>query len=470
MIKTETRKYDGISEKERASLIYPPEEIETPFGRRDVIYADFIASGKPSPVIEKYIAKNIYTRYSNTHSNASHGICMRNEIENVRDIVKRECGIDDTYEILFKGSGCTGAINYLIDCLNYANYKRIYFFISVYEHYSNHLPWVELAKKMKNAKLFIIPLTSAGELDVKWYEAELAKLYDEKRPRTDVLIITSIIHCSNLTGYFLPVENIRRIIDARRAPRITSYFFCDMACSAPYVPIYGALFDAFFISMHKFIGGVETPGVLVAKTCIFEKDHSAEPGGSCVKQTHLNEVEYARDIEVRESAGTPNIIGIIKIGLCFLLKRRYQETISNNEHVLTKAMRRKASAFHRKYRNFKYIAYADDVLQLPVFSFHLTNMHYNLVVVLLNDLFGIQSRGGKSCDGLLTDLMKDVHGMDGFCRISLHWTMSPRDISNIFDAVEYIIKHGDAFKSLYEYNERDNLFSCKKAAKQPEKR
>lgn len=452
-------KYKQLTNNELKKLIYPSDKINTPFGIKKVIYADFIASGSPSPDVEKFISKHIYGKYSNTHSNANNGIFMKERIQDVRDIIKKEYMINDDYEILFKGSGCTGAINYLIDCLDYTKYNNVYIFISSYEHYSNHLPWLELSKVNNNIKIYIIPINKQNELNLTWFEEKLNEIF--KKTTSKVLLITSIIHCSNLFGYFTPIEKIKSLLDKHKNKNISKYFFCDMACSAPYIKVNGSMFDAFFLSPHKFIGGVETPGLLVAKSCLFHKDHPIEPGGSCIKKTYYNNIEYSSDIETRESAGTPNIIGIIKIGLCYLLKNNLQDLISHNEKILVQIMKKYIKHFKKNYTNFRCIEYDNNVKQLPIFSFNLINLHYNFVVVLLNDLFGIQTRGGRACDGLLSDFIKDKYGINGFCRVSLHWSMSKKDIQNIFSSIEYIIKNGENFKPLYEYNEKDNLFFCK---------
>lgn len=459
------KKYKEIPHQQWRKLLYPQPPNVTPFGQKRVIYADFIASGRPSPAIEQYIATHIYGKYSNTHSNAENGIFMKDNIHLVRDIVKREYGIGDDYEILFKGSGCTAAVNHLIDSLELTPYTRVHIFISAYEHYSNHLPWLELAKAHPSKiHIHIIPLTEQHELDLEWFENLLQKLVAAAIPKSQQqkhLWITSIIHCSNLFGYFTPIEHIKTLLDGfrRRHPHITQHLFCDLACSAPYVHVNGNLFDAFFLSPHKFIGGVETPGLLVAKTALFQKDHPTEPGGSCIQKTHYNDIEYAHDIETRESAGTPNIIGIIKIGLCLQLKQEYQHTIAHNEHLLVQTMRTWSRYFQQTYpTRYQCIEYPPNVKQLPIFAFSISGMHYNLVVVLLNDLFGIQSRGGRACDGLLSDYVKDKYGIDGFCRISLHWTMDKKSVTKIFRAIEYLLKRGDTYKPLYQYNEKENLF------------
>ncbi|GAL81110.1 cysteine desulfurase [Algibacter lectus] len=48
--------------------------------------------------------------------------------------------------------------------------------------------------------------------------------------------------------------------------------------------------------------------------------------------------------------------------------------------------------------NLKILA-PEHVDRLGVFSFYIEKAHYNLIVKLLNDRFGVQSRGGCSCAG-----------------------------------------------------------------------
>lgn len=457
--------YKSLPPKELKTLMYPISKIKTPFGTRDVIYADFIASGRPSPLIEKFIIKNVYSKYSNTHSNSTNGICMKNEIDRVRDIIKHAFSVDDTYEILFKGSGSTDCVNFLLNCLNYRQYKHIHVFISTYEHYSNHLPFLEILPA--RAVIHIIPLTKTNELDVEWFRREHTRAAAAAAPSG--LVITSITHCSNLTGYFTPVEKLKKIIDASRQknPHTQHYFMTDMACSAPYIaPPPARMFDAIFLSPHKFIGGVGCPGVLIARTCLFHKSRPVNPGGSCVKKTYKNRVEYSDNIEVREQAGTPAIVGIIKFGQCILLKQHYLDVIQKNEEYLTAQIDKFVEKMRSECPAFFVIPYcaAAHCRRLPILAFAVKGLHYNFLVVLLNDIFGIQTRGGKSCDGLFMDYVKEKYGVEGFCRVSFHWTMTQKQVASIFRAIEYVAQNGAKYLEYYTYNPETNLFCAAAAA------
>lgn len=454
--------------EEKKNIIYERNTVCTTFGHRKSVYCDFIASGLASKFVEDYIKNNIFPKYSNTHSNSINGICIKNEISDTREIIKREFNLDDSYEILFKGFGSTDCINFLLNCLDYTKYCKVFFFISFYEHYSNHLPFVELTKTNKNIELVIIPNNlNTNEVDVEWFSKKVKEIEKSANKKSKTLILTSIIHCSNLTGYYLPLDKIKQVIDKIKNKQITKYLFVDAAASAPYDKIDCSLYDAVFISPHKFIGGISTPGLLIAKSCLFQKDHPMTPGGSCTKSTNLNKIVYSQDIEIRESAGTPDIIGIIKIGTVLSLKKSYQHIIENNERVLSKLVNKYSKFLKERFGDDRIfmVDYADDVKKIPILSFSVKNVHVNLIVVLLNDIFGIQTRGGKACVGLLNDSFKNLYDNNGFCRVSLHWTMSKCDIVYVLNAVEYVIDHCDTFKHYYNYKEDENLFFMKEKYK-----
>lgn len=418
-----------------------------------IIYADYIASGKPSPLVENYLIEKIYPYYSNTHSNANNGIFIKKKIEKVKKYIKNTFNLSNEYKIIFTGNGTTGAINHLVNSINYTKFNKVYIFISNYEHLSNYLPWLELHKEF-----LIIPFDENNLLDINWFENKIKDIYKKKENNT--LIITSIIHCSNVNGLFLPIEKIKFILNSYNDNTITKYFFCDLACSAPYVNIDGSIFDAFFISPHKFIGGTSTPGILIAKEILFTNNKPFCPGGGCVLNVSNNIVTYKNEIEKKETAGTPNIIGIIRIEKAFKIKNIFQNIITTNEIILSKLIKKTIIYLENKYCNFKSILYDTNNNEhfLPILSFYIKNLHYNLIVKLFNDLFGIQTRGGIACCNLLAEHLKKKYDIDGFCRISFHWLMNKKTIKKIINALEFIIKNGHKYISFYKYNKDENLF------------
>lgn len=458
--------YININDDILKQLIYKPGYIKTVFSNKTIItYADYIASGLASPIIEKWIEKRIYPYYSNTHSNAHNGQMMKNLINQTKSYIREQFNIDMNYQILFPGSGTTAAINHLTNSINWTLYEKVKIYLTLYEHYSNHLPWVEIHNIHSHVDINYIPFeqntSNSGIIDLNWLKNSIQTDYIKSNENIGkTLIICSITACSNINGIINPLTDIKQILNMFGSnDKFHSYLFADFACSAPYVQIDGNLFDAFFFSPHKFIGGIETPGVLIGKSCLFEKTKPFCSGGGCVKKATSKKIIYETDIERRESAGTPNIIGIIKLKKILELKAKMYSTIKINEHILCKLIKEKIIEFESKYSTFRSILYADNYEHLPILSFNLSNLHYNLIVVLFNDLFGIQTRGGIGCCGLLAEYMENIYEIKGWCRISFHWLMNIHTVLNIFKALEFIIQNSHKYVKLYKYDSSLNLFT-----------
>jgi len=460
MIGTILDNYNNITDR----LTYKSGIINTPFKNNiSIIYADYIASGKPSPIIEEYIQNEIYPVYSNTHSNAHNGILMKNIISDTKMYIRNIYNLTLDYQILFTGNGTTGAINHLINCIDYSMYEEIIIYLSLYEHYSNHTTWVEI--QHPNKKIIYIPFEyKTGIIDITYFKSSITELY--KNISKTTLIICSISACSNINGMINPTKEIKQILnEIPENNKLTKYYFSDYACSAPYVNIDGSIYDAFFFSPHKFIGGVSTPGILISKTCLFNKSKPYCSGGGCVKKGSSFNVEYDTNIEKRESAGTPNIIGIIKIKKILELKEKYQSIITQNEEILYELIKYKIALYSKIYPNFKSILYNDNKKHLPILSFSVDGLHYNFIVCLFNDKFGIQTRGGIGCCGLLSEHIEKNYNIKGWCRISFHWLMDTKTILKIFNALEFIIENGHNYIKYYNYDDKQNLYVIKKLIK-----
>jgi selenocysteine lyase/cysteine desulfurase len=452
-------KYINLPTKIKYKLVYKSGNIDTPFIKKlEIINADYTASGQPSPFIDKYIMKNINPYYSNTHSNANNGIYMKNLILETKEYLRKVLNINNDYIILFPGNGTTAAINHLSNLINYKKYGKVVIFISIYEHYSNFLPWLKMKNTHNNIILEYISLKNEL-LDLEYLDNKLNYYYSNKN-KFKTLIICSIMDCSNVTGLKLPLTNIKNILNKyQNNDLFHKYLFVDFACSAPYIDIDSSQYDAIFFSPHKFIGGVSTPGVLIGRKCLFMYECPYTVGGGCVKKSNNEEITYDINIEAKESAGTPNIIGIIKLKEIFELKENFKHIIINNENILNKILKKKLIYLMNKYDNFKMILYdINEINRLPIIAFSIENLHYNLVVILFNDLFGIQTRGGISCCGLLADYIYKKYNIKGWCRISFHWIMDINTILKILNSLEYIIKYGHQYIKYYTYDNNTNLY------------
>jgi|694.fasta_scaffold00943_39 selenocysteine lyase/cysteine desulfurase len=405
-----------------------------------IIFADDTASGRPCKFIDKQITKMILPYYSNTHSNAFCGIYMKNLLNETRKYIRQEFNLKPFHKIFFSGNGCTGAINHLANSIDYKLYKKVNIYITKYEHYSNQLPWNEQANLYNNTKVIIFEDSNDIKLETG----------------TDILNIFTINGCSNVTGCVYDLTNIKRL----RKGKLNTYLLVDYACSAPYIKINLDDLDGVYISMHKFLGGHSTPGLLIANEKLFQKKNPYTCGGGCVKKSNSTEIIYETDLEKKESAGTPNIVGIIKILYILKLKNKLMNTILHNEHIISEYVYERFKTFKHKY-NIIVIGGTNCVQRLPIVSFAIYGAHYNFIVVLLNDLFGIQSRGGLSCCGLLSEYIKEKYNIDGWCRITFNYMMDYKTIDYILNSVEFVIKNHKKYTNLYIYDKKDNLYIAK---------
>jgi selenocysteine lyase/cysteine desulfurase len=265
--------------------------------------------------------------------------------------------------------------------------------------------------------------------------------------------IAAVTACSNVTGIETPYGEIARVMHEHGG-----WCFVDFACSAPYVDIdmhpgSGADLDAIYFSGHKFLGGPGTPGVLVFNRKLYGNRVPDQPGGGTLLYSNpWGGREYFYDIEAREDGGTPPVLQAIKAGHCIRLKEEMGvgPMREREAEMVGRLMERLTSV-----RGIEVLA-AQQRKRLGVVSFVATGVHYDVVVGMLNDRFGIQARGGCSCAGTYghfllgidrerserirdSVLAGDLRSKPGWVRVSLHPTMTDDEIDYIADAVEKVV-------------------------------
>ena len=453
----------------RESVIGRNDVVDGPFGPRRVTYADYTASGRSLTFIEDYIRDQVLPLYANTHTESSGtGLQTTRFREEARSIIRRCVRANDEHAVVFCGSGSTGAIDLMVRILGVRipeglddRYgftdqipaeERPVVFIGPFEHHSNELPWRESI-----ADVVVIPEDSDGHVDFDELEAALLRFSD--RP----LKIGSFSAASNVTGITTDTAAVASLLHRHGA-----LSFWDVAAAAPYVGISMTALegadplsykDAIFASPHKMIGGPGTPGLLVARKELFTNRAPAVAGGGTVAYVTPDNHRYIDDIEHREEAGTPSIIGSIRAGLAFALK----------ESVGTKTIRDREEAFIKRAieswsanPNIEILGNPESD-RLSIVSFVIRHgerrLHYNFVVALLNDLFGIQSRGGCSCAGpyghrLLGIDVETSRGYDreiargcegirpGWVRVNFNYFISEHALEFVLRAVHLVADHG----------------------------
>jgi len=435
-------------------ILYDNPTIATPFHTNiRIIFADDTASGRPCKLIDNLLTKEVVPFYSNTHSNAYTGILMKNLIKSTKNKIRETYNLTADHKIIFSGNGTTSAINHLVNSINFSQYKKTNIFISMFEHYSNHLPWIEKSKDEKNIVVSIIPIKE-NLIDFDWLDQHIQN-------DCEILNIVSITGCSNVTGLTTNLNKAKDIVATHNSKEGNHVLlFVDCACLAPHENIDMSQIDATFISMHKFLGGQTSPGLLIAKQQLFSKSHPYNPGGGCVKKANAYNIQYDDDLEKKETAGTPNILGIIRINYVLRLREQYYKQMIEREKRINMYVHSQLNIIKNTYHNIKVILldqYLDQ--RIPLICISIENIHYNLIVALLNDLFGIQTRGGIPCNGMLGEYIKDNYKIDGWCRITFSWIMSDSEIDYILAAIKFIAQYGIRYAPMYKYDKITNLFS-----------
>eukprot|EP01018_Ginkgo_biloba_P007479 Gb_00368 [translate_table: standard] len=523
----------------RSQIIGDDIEFDTPFGKRRLIYADHTASGWCLHHIENYIVQNA------THTDDSFvGHRTSKIVHEAASYIKHCMGGSADDALLFCGSGTTAALKRLQEVMGIAipstmrlrvrqtlrAEERWVVFTGPYEHHSNLLSW-----RQSLAQVVEIPVDREGLMDMAMLRRALEDPEYANRPK-----VGSFSACSNVTGILADTRGVARLLHENGA------FACfDFAATGPYTQIdmrSGEIegYDAVFLSPHKFVGGPGTPGILLVSKNLYllQNQPPSTCGGGTVcfvngfsdKCRHMyrhrigrltfaivQDTLYYEEIEEREDAGTPAILQKCKAALAFWVKEYMgRSLIESREDSFNERSMKRLLQNPNIYILGNTTAKRQPILSFLVYSRELETgnmdarqrlipngngdmsmkgyfwreratrrgkpLHGRFVTKLLNDLFGIQARGGCACAGpyghtllnvgkeqslaFRAAIKKGYHGLKpGWTRLSFVYYMSEEEFEFILSAIEFVGEYGQRFLPLYNFNWKTGDWSIKKNAK-----
>jgi len=474
---TEEPKAQNLQEyfaKFRSKVVGINQVIETPYGYKPLIYADWIASGRLYAGIEDMMRLKIGPYVANTHTTTTTtGSSMTLAYKKSREIIKQHVNASEHDVLISSGSGMTGVVNKFQRILGlkvHESFKndlkiedRPLVICSHMEHHSNQTSWLETI-----ADVEVVEPCPEGLFNCD----NLQKLLDKHKNRKT--IIAAITSCSNVTGVFTPYHDIAEVMHGNGG-----LCFVDFACSAPYIDIDmhpvdrpDAYLDAIYFSPHKFLGGPGSTGILIFDDKLYQNNVPDNPGGGTVDWTNpWGEHKYYDEIEAREDGGTPAFLQTIRVSLAIQLK---EQMGTANIDAREKELMDQVWPSLKTIPNVHLLA--DNVQErLSVISFYIDDLHYNLAVKLLNDRYGIQTRGGCSCAGTyghyllhvtketsksITEKINlgDCSMKPGWVRFSLHPLMTNEEAKVILDAITQLAAHHKEWAEDYTYDGNANEF------------
>ncbi|MEL6810277.1 MAG: aminotransferase class V-fold PLP-dependent enzyme [Bacteroidota bacterium] len=455
----------------RQHILGIDQTFRTPFGMKKMVYTDWTASGRLYGPIEEKILRQFGPFVANTHTQTTvSGTAMTRAYKQARDIIKAHVNASEDDVLITTGTGMTGAVNKFQRILGLkipeqiksyfkvADKDRPIVFISHMEHHSNQTSWLETI-----AKVVVVPCNEEGLFCLDKFEALLDEYKDSQ-----ALKIASITSCSNVTGIRTPYYEVAKLMH-----RANGLCFVDFACSAPYIDIDmhpedpESYLDAIFLSPHKYLGGPGSSGVLLFNKKLYRNLVPDCPGGGTVSwTTPWGSHRYIDDIEEREDGGTPGFLQVIRISLAMKLKEKM------GVHNMLKREHELLTYLFNRLRDVPEISIlaGEHEDRLGVISMNIGELHFDLAVKILNDRFGIQSRGGCSCAGtyghylLEIDQQKSNNIIDeveagklllkpGWVRISIHPTTTNAELEYVCDSLIQLSAHWKAWGDEYNFVE-----------------
>ncbi len=398
-------------EKIRADFPVLHQEIN---GKPLVYFDNAATTQKPQVVIDAL--SQYYQGYNANIHRGLHTLAEKATaaFEETRETVRAFLNAAETAEIIFTG-GTTDGINLVAQ-----TYGRQHIgpgdevLVSGMEHHSNIVPWQMICAE-KGARLRVIPVTDAGELDLSALDTLL----------TDKTRLVSVVHVSNSLGTINPVAEIIARAHAQGVPVLLDG---AQATSHLDIDVQALDCDFFVFSAHKLYGPTGA-GVLYGKRALLDAMPPYQGGGEMIKDVSFEGTTY-NELPYKFEAGTPNIADIVAMKLAIdYVNQIGKGAIAAYEHALLQY----ATEQLQQIEGLRIVGTAQE--KVSVVSFVVEGVHHQDLGILL-DTYGIAIRTGHHC----TQPLMDRFQLPGTARASLAFYNTREEIDRLVVGLQRAIR------------------------------
>ncbi len=405
-------------------------------GKNKKEYFDYTASGLAFRQIENRV-RDVLETYANTHSKESTNANITQQYyDEAINSLKQSLELNNDFTIIPTGCGATAAIKRFQELLglyippatkkrykiDIPKHKMPLVVIGPYEHHSNEVSFREALCEVKR-----VSLKKDGLIDLE----ELENILKQNQDRE---IIGSFCVASNVTGIITCYKELSSLL--RKYGAIVCF---DAATSSPYMNIDCSYYDVLYLSPHKLLGGPGSCGVLAIKKDLVDiKLSPTFAGGGTVSYVNSKVHEYEEEISIRETAGTPGILQLIRAALAYKLRDEI-----GFDFILEQKNRLLAYFLCELEKIPNIIIYGNKTSKnIGIISFNIKNINPYDICEKLSTNRGVQTRAGCSCAGpyghdLLGFENKDeLSEKPGWLRISIHYSQTLEDIDKLIKALK----------------------------------
>ncbi|XP_013191411.2 uncharacterized protein LOC106135602 isoform X2 [Amyelois transitella] len=438
-----------------------------PFGRRKVVYCDYSGSGRALHWVEEYVSRDVLpthaTRCTALSYTSGQSEMYRSEAKSIiRDAVGA-CSDD----VVVLGASLTRFLRALRP-------EKVALFVSSRETERQLAPWKECG-----AEIIKIPETKEGFIDLNNLELRL-----QENSGTGKRMIGFFAAASKLTGVLADDVATTLLLHQYGAWSFWDYTLVAPSSAVDMNPTFAGVEDdmvkkdALFFDCEKFVGGVQGPYVAVVKKDVFRNTpiyaEDVDVLSERIEELKASEaVRAAIVMQLRDAVGLQNIVD--------RQDNITRQVVAHIKNIPELILLGNESSTGRR---------------LPIFSLMVkhtrgTFLHHNFVCAVLNDVFGIQARGGLNSNlnygsdvlGIDDQLLKEYEKLldveaqkevarvrklsdvkapevpihneylrPGFCRVSLPFFMSDAEVAFVLEALKMVATEGWKIMPQYVIN------------------